>query len=365
MLRFREKTWETQLFVRVRLPLSNRICESEAEEFSEKAIRGFLRLTSYTATTAAYTGHIGIPLVQWLEKPVIQHDFFLLVAQVVKATQQLQRSGLPWNRVIWDVHRVYITETTKELQFLYLPMEGITQPPDLLAFLEQIVYSVKLAPSQDSGFLSNFIYFIKEMPNYSVEKIETYLRREAGPVMQLLDRSCPLEAPYAASPYAAPPYAAPPYDATQRIHQPGATELLTEETKTVCLANDQAATTELLTPSNTVLLHDPATTRLQQTSALRFPTLTRCKTGETISVNKAVFRVGKERSYVDYFVADNDAVSRSHMDLITRDGRYYAVDKNSCNKTYCNGTQLAVNQEYEVHDGDHLTLANEEFIFHI
>lgn len=353
MLRFREKTWETQLFVKVRLPLSNRICESEAVQFSEKAIRGFLRLTSYTATTAAYTGHIGIPLVQWLEKPVIQHDFFLLVAQVVKATQQLQRSGLPWNRVVWDIHRVYITETTKEMQFLYLPMEGITQPADLLAFLEQIVYSVKLAPSQDSSFLSNFIYFIKELPSYSAEKIEAYLRREAGPVLQLLDQSCRCEEP-----------CAPSHDTMQYIVQPGATELLTEEAKTVCLTADQVGQTALLTPSNTVLLHDSATTHLQQGSAQGFPTLTRCKTGETIYVNKAVFRLGKERSYVDYFVADNDAVSRSHMDLITREGRYYAVDLNSCNKTYCNGTQLAVNQEYEVHDGDHLTLANEEFIFH-
>ena len=354
MLRFREKTWETQLFVKVRLPLSNRICESEAVQFSEKAIRGFLRLTSYTATTAAYTGHIGIPLVQWLEKPVIQHDFFLLVAQVVKATQQLQRSGLPWNRVVWDIHRVYITETTKEMQFLYLPMEGITQPADLLAFLEQIVYSVKLAPSQDSSFLSNFIYFIKELPSYSAEKIEAYLRREAGPALQLLNQSCRCEES-----------CVPSHDTMQYIVQPGATELLTEEAKTVCLTAGQVGQTALLTPSNTVLLHDSATTHLQQGSAQGFPTLTRCKTGETIYVNKAVFRLGKERSYVDYFVADNDAVSRSHMDLITREGRYYAVDLNSCNKTYCNGTQLAVNQEYEVRDGDHLTLANEEFIFHI
>ena len=47
---------------------------------------------------------------------------------------------------------------------------------------------------------------------------------------------------------------------------------------------------------------------LQQTQAVR-PHLLRNKNNEIINLTKPVFRIGKEKSYVDYFVSDNTAVS--------------------------------------------------------
>ena len=100
-------------------------------------------------------------------------------------------------------------------------------------------------------------------------------------------------------------------------------------------------------------------------SFVRFPTLTRIFTGEVIEVNKPVFRLGKEKSYVDYFVNNNIAVSRSHADIITRGNKYFVKDLNSKNHTYINTQQLPIHMEFELHDGDYLRLGNEEFIFKI
>lgn len=36
------------------------------------------------------------------------------------------------------------------------------------------------------------------------------------------------------------------------------------------------------------------------------------KNNEKIKLVKPVFRIGKEKSYVDYFIGDNTTVSRSH-----------------------------------------------------
>ena len=47
-----------------------------------------------------------------------------------------------------------------------------------------------------------------------------------------------------------------------------------------------------------------------------YPYLIRSKNQEKISVDKEVFRIGKEREYCDYFVSDNNAVSRNHADII-------------------------------------------------
>ena len=77
------------------------------------------------------------------------------------------------------------------------------------------------------------------------------------------------------------------------------------------------------------------------------------------------FRIGKEKSYVDYFINDNTAISRSHANIITREGRYWVVDTNSTNHTYVGGQMIAGNTETEIVNGTRLTFANEEFEFKI
>ena len=93
------------------------------------------------------------------------------------------------------------------------------------------------------------------------------------------------------------------------------------------------------------------------------PHLIRKKNNEKISLNKPVFRVGKERSYVDYFIGDNTAISRSHANFITREGEYFVVDTNSTNHTFVNGTMINSNEEIKINHGDTIRLANEDFDF--
>lgn len=93
------------------------------------------------------------------------------------------------------------------------------------------------------------------------------------------------------------------------------------------------------------------------------PHLVRAKNNEKIPVNKPVFRIGKEKSYVDYFIGDNSAISRSHANIITRDGKYYVMDTNSTNHTFLDGSILKSNSEYEIVHGSKLRFANEDFDF--
>lgn len=93
------------------------------------------------------------------------------------------------------------------------------------------------------------------------------------------------------------------------------------------------------------------------------PFLIRRKNNEKIILNKPVFRVGKERSYVDYFIGDNTAISRSHANIITREGTYYVVDTNSTNHTFVNGNMINSNEEVQINHGDSIRFANEDFEF--
>jgi pSer/pThr/pTyr-binding forkhead associated (FHA) protein len=95
------------------------------------------------------------------------------------------------------------------------------------------------------------------------------------------------------------------------------------------------------------------------------PHLVRIRNNERISLNKPVFRIGKEKSFVDYFIGDNTAISRSHADFTARNGEYFVTDMNSTNHTYVNGVMIQSSTEVKLAHGARIKLANEEFEFRL
>jgi hypothetical protein len=93
------------------------------------------------------------------------------------------------------------------------------------------------------------------------------------------------------------------------------------------------------------------------------PHLIRVKNSERIEINRQVFRIGKERGYVDYCVSDNSTVSRSHAHIITRGGQYLLLDTNSTNHTFVDGEMIPGGRERVITHGARIRLASEEFEF--
>ena len=95
------------------------------------------------------------------------------------------------------------------------------------------------------------------------------------------------------------------------------------------------------------------------------PFLIRVKTNEKVMLTKPSFRIGKERSFVDYFIADNTAISRCHAQITNNDGTCYVIDMNSTNHTFVNGIMINSNEQVKLSNGDKVRLANEDFEFHL
>ena len=91
--------------------------------------------------------------------------------------------------------------------------------------------------------------------------------------------------------------------------------------------------------------------------------LVRSKNGERVTINKQMFRIGKERRRVDYCISDNTNVSRLHADILYKNGAFYILDNNTTNGTTVNGSSLAGGQEHMLKNGDVIKLADEEFRF--
>lgn len=95
------------------------------------------------------------------------------------------------------------------------------------------------------------------------------------------------------------------------------------------------------------------------------PHLIRIKNDERIPLNKPLFRLGKERSFVDYFIGNNPAVSRSHANIVRQGDSFGIVDANSTNHTYVNNVMIPSGTEHPLKHGDKIRLANEEFLFQL
>ncbi len=415
-MKLKVKAKDCQLTVKVKLSLGETVDERELDRFSRVYLRGFLHPKMIKKNIVEYTGPVGISLYDRLGKPVSKRDFLFIIEQIVVAVQKLYANKFPLNNFMMDIKNVFINETTKEMQFLYVPVSNVKKEMNLISFIESIVYSVKHVDGKDDEFVSRFVYFFRALSPFDINKIESFVAKEDRSVVNTIKKQNAGQSGFMTSSHqhyyeyydnnsndeeTATGILDEDDDATGILdEEDDATGILDEEDDATGILNadfnavndfaeDEATgllsekkyyesnsyavntayqgpdsdsgDTALLVSDNsndTVLLNE-------QSSILPFPKLYRVLTSETINVNKPVFRLGKEKSHVDYFVTNNTAVSRSHADIITRSNGYYVNDLNSKNHTYINDMAIPSLCETQIYDGDSLRLGNEVFIFKI
>lgn len=270
-------------------------------------------------------------LAQYLLKQMSTDKFLGLLMQTVDVTKCMQEKGLNYGNLTLDHNFVFINEATKQMVFLYQPIVGKKSISDTLAFLAYIISAVRLDGRKDWNIINSISGFINTRRFYSPEEFEQCLIS----LVPSLGRKRQSHAPN---------------DFSKKTGCDPDTMIL-EETETSILKG-----TSLLDENFGGSPFDERTTRVY---------LIREKTKEHILIDKPVFRVGKEKSYVDCFINDNNAVSRIHADFIKDGERCYIKDTNSTNGTFVNGNMINTNVKTEIYDGDAVMLANERFTFHI
>lgn len=92
-------------------------------------------------------------------------------------------------------------------------------------------------------------------------------------------------------------------------------------------------------------------------------TLRRSLNGETAIINKSNYKIGKEKSKVDFCISNNSSVSRVHAEITYENGAFYITDQNATNFTFVNGNKVNPGQKVKLNNGDKIKLSDEEFEF--
>lgn len=337
MFKLNVKVKEYQLIVKARVPHRYMDSTRQYEAFLKESTCGFLKLSVMKRNQVEFIGPISISLYERLNKPISKHDFFFIVEQIVLVTQKLMRAGLSYNNLVLDLHYIFFNETTKEINFICLPVASSRDNIDMISFIESIIYSSTPHIQQDGDYLSNFIYFIKNLDEYNAEEIESYIAQLDESIISIIkNKNSKIES-------------LDSFDSEETV--------LFDDEKTELFEDEE---TVLFSEENKSYFHNTYQNNLSYA-----PTLVRTLTNEIIRIDKPVFRIGKEEDCVDYIVTNNIAISRSHADIICRSGKYFVFDLRSKNKSYINNRVLPAEQEVEIMNGDVLKLADEEFLFQV
>lgn len=388
MSKLKVKFKDSQITVKSKLSKDEQINARELEILNSKIIRGIMKPTVEGEKKLSYLSPGGIRLEAYLKKGITKNDFFLVIAQILEAVKSIGRNSFNINNLILNMKYVFVNEMTHELHFVYQPIYSSAISSDLASFLYDVAYSVTLALNEDYKCVNNFIAYLKGLQAVSVINIEKYLLDVYPQIYKQVKRQKYGQSEYLGSFKNGKDIY---YDMDKRrkpapLDDGDSTSLLSEKNDkdeaTSLLMDDNADTptsileeydnnepTSLLVEdedeATSLLVDDEATSLLSEGPQITYPYLMRKSSFDRTDINKPVFRIGKERSYVDCFVANNNAVSRIHADIITRNNCYFVKDENSTNGTYVNGNRLSPNEEVQVFDGDIITFANEEFEFHM
>lgn len=394
------KNKDFQLIVKAKLSKNTGINVPELNMLIGKHFHGLLVPKQVKKNVLEYIGPSGNTIANRLKTPISKFDFFLLVEQIIELTEVLETNNFLWSKVVWDMNYSFFNEATKEVNFVYLPItEASTGCVDIMTFLNNVIYSATPAPGDGSDYISRFVYFLRTLSKYEPDKIETYIRNEEVAVFNTLKRQKPGNSGFMTDKpkdfyqhysnqnntmsgqnpmmnqnqmFNQNPmmnqsqmsgrefsYGSFDSDATGLLNEGDATGFLSGEFSASKSMNDYDYSDGGATG---LLIDSPSVNAVQ--NSIRKAFLFKVAGEETVSVNKPVFRIGKDINTVDYCL-NNNAVSRSHAEIVTKGQSFFIKDLNSKNKTFVNGRVLQPYVEVEINSNDQIVLGNEELRFMI
>lgn len=369
MPKIRIKSFHPQVTVTVRTLWKENFYEEQCNLLKNNYTTGLMRLVFVSGKSAEFSAPADMRICDMLRQGIDKDTYFKIIAQVVNVLRWIQAQKLSVSNLNLIADNIFVNSKTKELYMLYIPVDGETENGNLKSFLEHLVFESSFNLGENTDFKQELMNLLNSGSSINAKSLEQYVATycpEVGISLNQTPAHNKSKISDSRSEYLrqmealaadTDKHSAKAGKGTDLFY--GKSRSLGESSGTVVL-NEDNGTVVLNEESGTVVLDESA-----YPEEMPYPKLIRRSTGEEISVDKPVFRIGKEEGAVDYLIPDNPTVSRTHADIISRDGRYYLYDNNSTNRSYVNNIIVEPLKNVEIYDGTVIRLSDEEFEFRV
>lgn len=382
-MKIKTKMDQGRLKVKVIISLLYFVNQKELIILKDNYLIGFLRPEHHNLFCIEYSGTMGMSLSEYMSEPLSKKELNHLLMQLVLATESLTNYQLPLQHLVLDTSNIYINNIDKKIQLLYVPTTNKKTTFPIMPFLCSLVYNAIPKMQRDSNYFEQLINYLKALKEYDAGVLKSYLLKEDKDLMEMIKRH---QTAQQGSNAQSEMFQAED-DITVRSENQNLESDDIDDENTVLDDNDgtviqeenqsdrmnEEETDDLTVDMRSSVMQEDddfdSTVDLNQYQKIQenknYPKLIRLAANEEITINKAIFRIGKAIDCVDYAIKDNKSISRIHADIIQRANGCFIVDQGSKNGTYINDNCLQQRQEVQINDGDHLKLSNEEFVFHM
>ncbi|MCM1299219.1 MAG: FHA domain-containing protein [Firmicutes bacterium] len=301
-----------------------------------------------------------ISFKEFLVNPMTKDAFAGILNNITETLAAVEKLFLRKECLYLDYDFVTVNPLTQQIYFIYVPIQGIDCGFSLREFLLSIVHYTSFDSYEDNGYIKEYISILNNGINLSEFDLREFVGKLYGQqisskykeYMSNLNKTPPTSITASKASEKAETAASGIYDPfSAAVEASGAGFTQSNTGKTVFLGNSDSEETVFL---GTAAGKDKNS-----------PYLIREKNREKIWIVKDNFRLGKKGDFIDYCIKDNNAISRSHAVILTKNDRYYIMDLDSTNKTFVNDFPVSPNCEVEIFDGTDICLANEKFTFKI
>ena len=239
-----------------------------------------------------------LPLEQFLRKQLYKGEFLSILSNILNQLIYFNENNMPLNKLLLNVHYMYIELSTFDIQLLYMPVNKKFADCNVTEFIQTFIGKVRFANMASVECVDQILKFLDSKLMFNLEEFYQY-------ILSLEQKSI--------------------------LEDQGEPE---DETPVVQTTSESY--------SNPV------------------PYLVRIKTNELIPILHKEFMVGKSVN-CDYQIIDNKKVSRKHAIFRISNGECYVRDNASTNHTFINGQLLQPGVEVMLSNDDNIRMGDEEF----
>lgn len=342
----------------------------EIEIMRKREIEGLFHVTISRKNekfklTYNITGYIS--LYEYLSKPMNKDDFGRILENIYSIFKSIRESYFSERSLVLDFKYIFVNPSTTRIHFIYIPIQYYDNESETKDFFLALAHSPVFVSSENTDYVKEYLDILHNGINFSMFDLEEYIKKLNGRYISVSNKDkCPrcgkkndLKSKYCS------------YCGYQLLKEVARQDYeynpLSEkwDRSFYNTQNSSQDVDETMVLGQSDELNETTILNTEINNEVSYPVLKRIRKNEEIKINKSVFRIGTDDTQCDYCIKDNHAVSRRHLDIIYRNGRYYVLDNKSTNKSYLDGKVLPVGEEIEINDGSILKLADEEFSFRL